>query len=463
MTIKTKIFKWIIFTIVFTLFIIGYFFSTKPISNLHLKHIPSSADCVIIINSIEIINEFKNLIKKDPTFLLEFSNNKLLKNGEQCGLNPLTKVGAFKDNLNNNSIWGVVVSITDHKAFDTFFNSSNKTQIKLNNNTTNIYLNEDKRIASLKINDAGILIYSSEAIINIDSISEYIKKNVLLNQEMKYKENDNQIMIWNNFNNDSTSFNQLFSEQTCEFNFTSKGINFQTEFKLKDTSCLKFSSYNSLELGNAEIGKFSMSLNKKSSNLFSFIPKELESIKKHMTGRIWSSITGFSTKDLCYKDSTIINKNYSLPELAIGIEVDSIQELMAKIKIDSSFKKNGNQYEFNISSFLNESFYLRALDNQVILSSEIIDPKDLSMDFNTMAFKLNFEKALLDYKAKNIYQTFIIHSIRKIKPHSFQFKCTKKEHNSIYIDGYISLGEKDQHFIKTLIPMIELLSTTVNF
>ena len=88
MILKRGKLKWTIFAIVFTLFLVGYFFSAKPISNQHLKYIPSSANGVVIINTIEIINEFKNLIKKDPTFLLEFSGNKLLENGEHHGINP---------------------------------------------------------------------------------------------------------------------------------------------------------------------------------------------------------------------------------------------------------------------------------------------------------------------------------------------------------------------------------------
>jgi hypothetical protein len=463
MILKRGKLKWTIFAIVFTLFLVGYFFSAKPISNQHLKYIPSSANGVVIINTIELINEFKNLIKEDPTFLLEFSGNKLLENGEHHGINPLTKVAAFKDNLNNHPIFGIVVSITDHKSFDNFFENAQKTEISVNNNITKIYLTKNEHLVTLKINDMGMLIYSSSIRINIDSISEYLKKKVLLNQEIKYNEHENQMLIWNNFNSDSTFLNHLFSEQTSKCNLTPNGLSFQTKLKLKDTAYLKLNTNNTAELGDVEIGKFSMSLANKNSVLFSYIPKELDCIKKHMTGKIWTSITGFNTKDLLYKDSVVINKNYSLPELAIGIEIDSIQELMTKIKIDSSFKNIGDQYEFSINSFLNEKFYLREVNNQIILSSAIIDPKGLSMNFNTLSLNLDFEKTLESYQAKKIYQTFIINSIKKIKPHSFEFNCIKQDQNSIYIDGYISLGMKDEHFIKTLFPMIELLSTTMDF
>ena len=54
-----------------------------------------------------------------------------------------------------------------------------------------------------------------------------------------------------------------------------------------------------------------MSLANKNGALLPYIPKELDFIKKHMTGRIWTSITGFNTTDLLYKDSVVINKNYS--------------------------------------------------------------------------------------------------------------------------------------------------------
>ena len=72
MKLNKKIVKTTISVIILILFVVGYFFSSKPIDNEHLKYIPCSAKNVMVINSIKLATEFKNFIKKNPKYLLEF-------------------------------------------------------------------------------------------------------------------------------------------------------------------------------------------------------------------------------------------------------------------------------------------------------------------------------------------------------------------------------------------------------
>jgi hypothetical protein len=461
--LKKKIVKTAISIIILILFFIGYFFSSKALDNEHLKFIPASAKNVMVINSVKLVTELKNFIIKNPKFLLEFSTKKNLIESGNYGINPINKIAIFQDNLNRTSILGMIVSISDHKAFDAHFNSKKNTTVSFNKKKTTITLRKDENLASLKLGNAGIIFYSSTAKINIDTLSKYVLKNILPNQKIKYDDNDNQILICSNIAKENSFISQYFTGQTSKINITSSGLNFKTKFTLKDSSTFTNYTTSPMELSKNEIGRLSFSLNKENSTLQTSFPRELEIIKNHITGKFWSSVIGFNKKDLIHKDSSIINKNYSFPELAIGIEIDSIEILMQKIKSDSLFKKNNEHYEFSLSTFLNKKFYIFEVKNQIILSTKKINPNECSLEFHTLGLKFDFEKGLNEYASKNIYQTFMISSIKKIKPHFLELNYSKRVQNSLFIEGSVSLGEKNQHFIKALIPMVELLATTADY
>ena len=464
MKLNKKIVKTTISVIILILFVVGYFFSSKPIDNEHLKYIPCSAKNVMVINSIKLATEFKNFIKKNPKYLLEFktNNNNLIKVGDY-GINPINNIAVFQDNFNGNSLLGMVVSIADHKAFDALFNKKSNTVVSFNKLKTTITLSNDENLASLKLGNTGIIFYSSSARINIDTLSKYVLKNILPNQKIKYDDNDNQILICSNLANENTFISQFFTAQTSKINISPSGINFKTNFTLKDSLSFNNYSANPMELSENEIGRISFSLNKENSTIKSSFPKELDVIKNHITGRFWSSLIGFNKKDLIHKDSSIINKNYSFPELALGIEVDSIQILMQKIKSDSLFIKNNEHYEFSLSTILNKKFYITQIENQIILSTKIIDTDEFSLEFHTMGLKFDFEKGLNEYVTKKLFQTFMINSIKKTKPHYLEINYSKKVNDSFFVEGSVSIGEKNQHFIKTLMPIVELLATNKDY
>ena len=290
MKLNKKIVKTTISVIILILFVVGYFFSSKPIDNEHLKYIPCSAKNVMVINSIKLVTEFKNFIKKNPKYLLEFKTNKKFIKAGNYGINPINNIAVFQENLNGNSLLGMVVSIADHKAFDALFNKKSNTLVSLNKLKTTITLSNDENLASLKLGNTGVIFYSSSERINIDTLSKYVLKNILPNQKIKYDDNDNQILICSNLANENTFISQFFTAQTSKINISPSGINFKTNFTLKDSLSFNNYSTNPMELSENEIGRISFSLNKENSTIKSSFPKELDVIKNHITGRFWSSL-----------------------------------------------------------------------------------------------------------------------------------------------------------------------------
>ena len=162
-----------------------------------------------------------------------------------------------------------------------------------------------------------------------------------------------------------------------------------------------------------------------------------------------------------FRDSIVLNENFSIPELAIGIEISDTVGIRNSLNYDSCFIQKQNYFEVSSTDFQKEKFYLYILEDQLLLSTKPVETANLSLDFHTLSMKVDLEKAINSYTVKKISQQFMVNSVKSFNPQKINFYSYEKTDNKLLIKGTINLGDKNEHIFETLLPAFELLSNNL--
>tara|TARA_Y100001968_G_scaffold332324_1_gene390079 strand:- start:3322 stop:4707 length:1386 start_codon:yes stop_codon:yes gene_type:complete len=435
---------------------IGYLLYTlKPTEN-HLNLIPNSTNGLLIINPYEIVNE----LKRKPSLISKLDITQFLTADGSYGIHPLSKIVIFQDSLYGSSVVGAVVSLIDQHDFVSFIFKNDVQPIVVNE--TEIFI--ENNFATALYKDAAIVLYSQNLNIDQQQFLDYFQKAIIGSESNNLtipKSNDH-FTLWNKkIDHPLVNFCSI-KAHTTTINLTDSGFNFNSCVELKDTFAFNSLKLNPIELGSDEIGKLSFSLSKsKTTKLLSFSPFNLDSTKKYFKEKMWISAIGYRKNSVLFRDSIVLNENFSIPELAIGIEISDTVGIRNSLNYDSCCIQKQNYFEVSSTDFQKEKFYLYILEDQLLLSTKPVETANLALDFHTLSMKVDLEKAIKSYTVKKISQQFMVNSVKSFNPQKINFYSYEKTDNKLLIKGTINFGDENEHIFETLLPAFELLSNNL--
>ena len=438
------------------LFLIYLFISSKP-SEKHLNFIPATAQSVLIIDPFEIGEELKTQIQKNPSLILKFDLTQLFSKNVSIGINPLAKIGIFQDYLEKKFIIGATVSLKDSEDFISYIFKNDIQPTRTNE--FDVFI--ENNIATALLQDAGIVLYSQSPFLNKDLILDYIEKLV---QDQKqdstfFLNTNSQFTLWNKKINHPLANYFSLNSQTTNVNLSENGLDIKSTIELNDSSIFSLTNSTSICLGKSELGKLSFSVSEsKASGFLSYLPFKLDSIQKYLGQKMWISAIGFRKKNVIYKDSTVLNENFSIPEFAIGIELTSAIEVKDLMPSNFTFNKTNDCYEITSKDFKNEIFYVYVHQNQLIITSLPVNIDELSLDFHTLSLRINLEKTIDSYLVRKIYQQLLLSSIKNFNPKNFEFYCEKVTNSELFINGSLHFNNENEHFLETFLNSLPLLT-----
>ena len=463
-TIKKSL-KWFSIILIIGVFYLLYLFFFSKVPDEHLKLLPVKAESWAVINSAEIFSDLKSMIASDPSLVLDLETNNLFSTDKSLGLHPMAPIGLFKDNFKNNAIYGAVLFLKDEEELINFLALKSTGSLSINQQPATFYLSENKKIALVNQKKSAVIIYTNSREIDSQFCEDFLSDKTAskeeffdIKQQKAHFINENKIAI------DSIPVLNGLSAVSNNVELVTDGLKFKSTIALKDAAYFKQNNTDTIYLGNQEFAKISLSVSKDQCQpLLNYLPKEISLIKNHITGKIWASIIGFRKKDLFLNDSILLNENFSIPELAIGFEVNDITSLISNLEKDSSFINQGDYFELNSNNFKSDPIFLIAKDNQIIVCSRLVNAQELSLNFSTLSAKIDLEKSIANYPVKQLLQMMVVNSIKSYSLKSMTFSCIKKEGNLLYIEGDFKLGNEDENILRTILPALELVSGSTAF
>ena len=477
---KKNIIKSIIWALFITFLFLGYLLSGIESKKYHLNHIPSKSNGVIIIDIKEIAKEYYRLFKRKPSELLKLSTGQEIESIQNPGFNPFSKIVAYTEIFNGNILFGLIMPDADPDYFFKTFNLKNETELIFPDESNHLcYYKKNNAFAFIQ-NNVGffIKVIHQEKPVNINYAKSYYdflladkkKRSTYKNNALdKMKNNKEHLSIWTNSSGFRVlSLNKLFSAMSTSINFKKGKLSLNVDADLsKDHSFIETSNQLT-ELKEIEVAKLSANVNQQliKSLVSKYMPKKIDRCLNDWGGGFYLSVIGFRDENVFLNDGTNISKEFNLPELAIGFELDNIDQIKASILNDSLFTRTENGCYFLLNNVKNEKCYLYFNNDHLLFSTLELTKQQLDISFNTFHLNIDFRKFFDLYPTKNIIQRTVLNLFQQqVQLKELNLKYNSRSKNTIHLVGDFFLGNPNQHklieFLQQIksIPIKDVLST----